>query len=405
MHNCLRRAAVFSQSLFLLPAALVAGGLVVATTAPAQALASAVTYEICIRVPDKSDAGTDDGGLYVTLVGDTTSKAFKVDNSSADDLNRNTWSCWKHSGLGDLGFIRRMHLDMRDNDDVCYMQQYVRRYEYGVEKSISQFPGNGCLGNDSPSHTVWLTTSSKAPTKPVVVGKARGVWVVGCSGGQNCKTQMTKSLEIGGSKEASWSREVQNAVSVTVEAGVEFGPASASVSTTASHQTTRGSAGAIARSSSKGFESSCEQENNFTDYDVSVVYQWQVEVPVDGQLVSIRTCQIACRSSTGPEPQYGPLHPVTLDSCKKKVAAPAAAAPAPAAAQPQGQQSEVAQLAAALQMSEAELAEAVQQLEAEGFRNDAIELILGNEIAMLNGLPHLTEAELEARLRSMGYQF
>ncbi|MEM7376590.1 MAG: hypothetical protein AAF460_03685 [Pseudomonadota bacterium] len=237
------------------------------------------------------------------------------------------------------------------------------------------------------------------PKAPVVAGTARGVWVVGCSGGQNCETALETSMDIGTVTEDSWAKEVQNAVSVSIEAGVEFGAASASTNVTTSHTNTRSSAGSIARSSSRGFKESCKSNNDFTKFDVAVVYQWQVEVPVEDTSVTIKTCQIACQSATGQPPSHGPLHPTSLNSCK--VPLPTAAAE-PKPEQPQNEWDQLAQM---LGVSTDELFAYIGELQELGYEEDAIQLFLANDIAIATGQPSLSEYELDEALRGMGYTF
>lgn len=289
------------------------------------------------------DNGTDDSDVYAEVRGaaGTTGKLI-LDNPGVDDFEPGHWNCFEFqpsnlnqagNAIGDIGFhegITIGFLSSREADDYCIDRLYSRRWEnwnsatrngdllqtqqYLVPKADGT-ENKLCVGDDGTAKMSQVLPGKYKP-KRIVAGTAQGRWIVGCSGGQNCKTTMTKSMSLGTVSEDSWSREVQNAVTVSIEAGVEFASASASTSVSTSYSDTRSTAGSIARSSSKSFEETCESNTDFTEFDVSVVYQWQVDVPVEDTMVTIKTCQLACRSSTGPEPRFGPLHPESLESCK-----------------------------------------------------------------------------------------
>ena len=403
MHSWLCRSLFISHLSYALPAVLVAGATMTSLPSPAAA-ADTIEYQVCVRVPNRKDAGTDDPGFYITLAGlKKTSVPIKLDNPGVNDLNQGKVSCFRFLNE-DIGHINRIYLNMTQNDDICVDAVDVSRSYQGQPRGqTSQFRKDVCLGNDAPSPDIWLASNN--PISAPTVGKARGRWVVGCSGGQNCETQLKQSLQLGTVTEDSWSQEVQESVAVSIESGVEFGAGSFSSTFDMSTTTTRGSAGSIARSSSQSVEESCKQSNDFTKYDVAVVYQWQVEVPVGNTRVTVKTCQLACQSSRGAPPQHRPLHPVSLESCTQPKAT---AAPAPASVQPQAaapaQGDEAAQLAAMMGVTRGDLERFVAELRADGYGDDAVELIVGNEIAIYNNQPSLSEAEVDARLVAMGYE-
>lgn len=152
----------------------------------------------------------------------------------------------------------------------------------------------------------------------LVRGKAVGEWVAVRTGGTaKGKVNMSKSFTIGGTSEKSVSQEVRNAISVTVESGVEFPGGSAGVSVTGSHETANTEASSIAKTLENGVAISCEQEVDTETYNYEVMWQWQVHTTTGATQATIATCTVAC-TQTSAKPTFAPGSPEQLGSCKNR---------------------------------------------------------------------------------------
>lgn len=181
-----------------------------------------------------------------------------------------------------------------------------------------------------------FTTNANLGKPKLELGKAIGNWVSVRTGGTaKGKVTMSKSFNVGGSNEKNVSREVRNAISATVEAGVSYGIGSASVSVTGSSESAKTEASTIAKTFDNGGEVSCEQEVDTEAYDYEVMWQWQVAVTGDAP-ATIATCTVGC-TKTGDQPRFLPGSSEQLRSCKipkevQKVAPAPAAQPSNTAA-------------------------------------------------------------------------
>ena len=194
--------------------------------------------------------------------------------------------------------------------------------------------GFGILYKDYPNYfpgkltksdgVVTFTTGANLGS-PIVAGKATGDWVAVRTGGTaRGKLTMSKSFNVGGSNEKALSTEVRNSISATVESGVSFGPATASVSITGSYESASTEASSIAKTFDNGGEVSCEQEIDTESYDYEVVWQWQVSVSGSSP-ATIATCSVGC-TKTGAKPTFAPGSSQQLQSCKIKRQAQSTAA-------------------------------------------------------------------------------
>lgn len=190
----------------------------------------------------------------------------------------------------------------------------------------NHFPGT----LSGSGHDRIFTTNAKLGSPKI--GKAVGDWVSVRTGGTaKGKLTMSKSFNVGGSNEKTVSTETRNAISATVEAGVEYGVGSASLSVTGSTESAKAEASTIAKTFENGGEVSCEQEVDTEAYDYEVMWQWQVAVTGDAQ-ATIATCTVGC-TKTGSKPRFLPGSAEQLRSCKIKREVEKAEAP-PAIQQP-----------------------------------------------------------------------
>jgi hypothetical protein len=185
----------------------------------------------------------------------------------------------------------------------------------------NHFPGTL---SGSGSDRVFTTNANLGRPK---LGKAIGDWVSVRTGGTaKGKLTMSKSFNVGGSNEKTVSTETRRAISATVEAGVEYGVGSASLSVTGSSESAKTEASAIAKTFENGGEVSCEQEIDTEAYDYDVMWQWQVAVTGDAP-ATIATCTVGC-TKTGDKPRFLPGSTEQLRSCKIPREAPPAVQPA-----------------------------------------------------------------------------
>lgn len=208
------------------------------------------------------------------------------------------------------------------NTRVVTITNVYRHHNCGVKATLLSTRTTGgkvdlWFRHDITASQKWIIEFRDSRRPPLRIGKAKGSWQIACEGGQQCNNEFEKSLDLGEVSEKSWTKEVQNSVAVTVEAGVEFGVASSSVSVTGSHQETSGEAGGIARSRAKSFSDKCNQPVNMSDFNIHAVWQWVVTTPVQNTRVTIKTCTVACTPNRV-APNYAPGAPQHIRSCSKK---------------------------------------------------------------------------------------
>lgn len=297
--------------------------LLLLTGAPQQALAnsvapSRVSYDVCIRIADKSDAGTDDPGLKVRLTGanGTTPNEILLDNPGKDDFNRNTWNCFKlgatDAGMADVGHVNSMEWKFSKGDDFCFIQQYVRRNIDGKEVSVSQFPKKGCMGDESYSFQT-ITLNSQNPM--YVVGRPLGKWYSLGSGASTMNASVNSSVSLADSQSKSLSREETNSVTVAIENEAEMlvGDVTTSISGTRSLAVT--SASEVVNSHTLNQGESCsggfENQKNKLGY----IWQWGVETFIGNKKLTVKTCHFACTDTL--TPPTGPMGSKSAAFCYK----------------------------------------------------------------------------------------
>ena len=273
---------------------------------------------MCIRIADKSDAGTDDSGLKVKLTGanGTTPKEILLDNPGKDDFNRNTWNCFKlgatDAGMADVGHVNSMEWKFSRGDDFCFIQQYVRRNIDGKEVSVSQFPKKGCMGNESSSFQT-VTLDSRNPM--YVVGRPLGKWYSLGSGASTINASVNSSVSLANSQSKSLSREETNSVTVAIEneAKMLVGNVKTSISGTRSLAVT--SASEVVNSHTLGQGESCsggfENQKNKLGY----IWQWGVETFIGNNKLTVKTCHFSCTNTF--KPPAGPMGSKKAAFCYK----------------------------------------------------------------------------------------
>jgi len=121
-----------------------------------------------------------------------------------------------------------------------------------------------------------------------------GSWRKACSGGQNCTAEISRSFDIGSSDSESWSREVTASLEGKINAGVNVKAATASKEITIGLSGTTAEAGEIVKNRSSGYSETCSTQIDMQKYDIDSLWQWTVAAEIEGEQVSIKTCQVAC---------------------------------------------------------------------------------------------------------------
>lgn len=278
-----------------------------------------VSYRVCIWAQDVSEGGTD-GDLYATMEGvnGKTSKLL-LDNPDQNDFDRNQWSCVilpaLQNGVGDVGPINYLELTMDGSDDFCYKQQYVERLVKGKRAQISQFPGIGCIGdNTGNAKTAYLTTEYLHTAK---VGTPRGRWFPQGSGGNASNATIRKSFTSTDSNRKSLSKEEVNSITATVTSEAEMegvGKISSSLSGTKSLAVT--SVNEIISTKSIGYSETCSTSFDYDGQDYTNVWQWGMTTSIGGSSLTVKTCHFACTvGSVAPKVPLG--HQSLARSCNK----------------------------------------------------------------------------------------
>ena len=191
-----------------------------------------------------------------------------------------------------------------------------------VFKTFSRL-GNGPQG---AGEYLWVTT----PT-PKTLAKPTGYWLHMCQ--PACKGTATAEMTSSKNNETSQSVETTQAISLTLEAGIELKGFSANSSVTASATET------LAHSLSQSI-SSGRLEGTVIEFGVSpevalannifAIWRWIVDTPQpDGASYTFLTGKFTCTPDGNP-PDYLPGSDQDLKACKTPSPAPATPGPAPA---------------------------------------------------------------------------
>lgn len=278
-----------------------------------------VSYRVCIRAQDVSEGGTD-GDLYATLEGvNGKTEKMLLDNPDKNDFDRNQWTCVElpalQNGVGDVGPINYLEIFMEGSDDFCYKQQAVERLVKGKRAQISQFPGIGCIGDNTGNAT---SANIRAETLHTAsIGTPKGRWFPQGSGGNASSSTIKKSFTSTDENRKSLSKEEVNSITSTVSSEAEMegvGKISASVSGTHSLAVT--SVNEIVSTQSIGYEETCSTSFDYDSQNYTNVWQWGMKTSIGGAPLTVKTCHFACTiGSAAPSKPLG--HPSLARSCNK----------------------------------------------------------------------------------------
>lgn len=158
------------------------------------------------------------------------------------------------------------------------------------------------------------------PKPKITASKPVGSWERVCQ--QFCNVVLKHELRDTSTNATEKSRETRNAISVALEAGVEFpGAGSAKTTVTASQERTIGSKMSIelSKESSEGIETTVAlSPEQMAAADIFAVWQWVATTKLsNGGRFKIKTVQFTCTSDSN-TPKYLPGTKEDIDSCRGK---------------------------------------------------------------------------------------
>lgn len=175
-------------------------------------------------------------------------------------------------------------------------------------------------------------TYTTVATPKVTAGKAIGRWEHLCQG--YCNHTVSKEITNSTTREKTQSRETTNAISVSLQAGVEFPGGSAGVTVTGSEERRIGQS--MSDSITRGETNTRGQNIVFTpeqlrDFGIFAVWQWVASTQMStGEVIIVSTDKITC-TADGRAPAYLPGAREDIAACRGGLAAPPASQAAPAA--------------------------------------------------------------------------
>lgn len=167
------------------------------------------------------------------------------------------------------------------------------------------------------------------PRQRVSAGKVTGQWVRVCQ--QFCNMTFKHEITNTTTNTVETSSEIREALSVTLEAGVEFGGASASTSVTASQERSVGQrmSQELATAGMTGTETTINLSlEQMEERGLFAIWQWVATTQLsNGQSIVLTTVKYTC-TPDAQAPQYLPDTPEDVRACRKQSStAPVASAP------------------------------------------------------------------------------
>lgn len=187
-----------------------------------------------------------------------------------------------------------------------------------VTKKSGSYQGRLSHKSGYDESYTWYT---KQKNRAITAGKASAKWVPLCEA--ICNESVSTTLTVGNSSEAVKSRETKNAISLTLEAGVNFpgGVGSASTSLTTSEERTVGSSFSQAMSTENSITSQRNvvySPQEMIDLNIFAVWQWVAETRLStGEIARITTNKYACTPTAG-KPKFLPASREYVSSCRQE---------------------------------------------------------------------------------------
>jgi len=168
-----------------------------------------------------------------------------------------------------------------------------------------QLVGLRCTGNYC-GHSAQYVCKVAVPDDPDPTWK----WVRACGGIRGeCGGSISASVDISTEEAKSYSNEVINSLSTTLESKVsaEFGGMGSEISTsmTDSHSSARTDAGSVVAGMKSTVGHSCSISQSTEVYDIAQMWQIEVTAYIQGRALRVRTCEFTCTQNMA-MPTWGP---------------------------------------------------------------------------------------------------
>lgn len=304
-----------------------ASGLMLSQTSQAAAEA---TYEFCIHTADKSEAGTNDEGIFVTLEGvggfmqgDTRDKmppnSFLA-NGPDDDFNRNTLYCQtlseSEARFSDIGAIHSLTLHYSRENMWCFDRAYVQYKLNGALQFQTNFNQSGCMSGESGDNASSVLALDPVAMPDLNIKPPKGRYVRASSGAEAVTVGVSKATISGVAHSDTARSEQQKQLSLVVGSEGKplfglFGKMNTSLTGTTTETQSK------ERMDSYNKELSVQQNctvqiKKETD---DIIWQWQEIGSFGKGKYTIQTCDFAC-GKTGPALGTTPLNLPSSYQCK-----------------------------------------------------------------------------------------
>lgn len=317
-HPTRTRSAFFNSKILLSGLA----GLAIAlfSASPSQAY----YYELCIGIPDVSEAGTDDEGVTVQFIGAFGRSQWLTVSKPGNDMNRGTTSCYDfdsaQTDIGDIGYINRVRLSFSGGDDFC-----INKITVGTKdkKSNTQTATNAegynretekkCLGNESYS-TDHLDFVSRNPfTTPTFDG---GSWKTICTGRCGLSEIQTEINETETSSKLTNREleEVSKSLKVNYDAGGSY-KAEGTIAKRSETEMINETASRILNKTSYTISRDMTlTPEQMKEFNISAMHIWQMKADMGRENLTILSNRIICTTTINPPP-FGPFDERGQGSC------------------------------------------------------------------------------------------
>jgi hypothetical protein len=166
-----------------------------------------------------------------------------------------------------------------------------------------------------------FTYTTYARPKITAKGKAKGNWHLLCQG--NCDEEYSTTMENQTTHETTVSDETKTAVSVALEAGIEFEGIGSKTSITSSLEQSIGksmSRGAMRSQSNTKTKRITRTSEEMRKNNIFAFWQWEASTELsNGEMILMKTDMITC-TSNGIAPNYYPGSREDVGSCSGKLA-------------------------------------------------------------------------------------
>ena len=201
--------------------------------------------------------------------------------------------------------------------------------EFTVPKN-NYVTGIRCAGGWCYQNTLKYCAVQPVPEKGPDVADLQGTWANLCSGAQKCTGRVTSGITTSEQAAKTITNAAKAHLSTTISTSLKFGETGVNLSATAGFEVAHSEASRIARTAQVNQQNFCNVTTDTVGTNIHAVWQWTVTGRLNGNPITIKTCQITC-TPDGRSPKYVPGSKEDIGSCQKAPAATQTATPAPAA--------------------------------------------------------------------------